>query len=70
MGFYPHQYNTSHRGKTISKKPPKLSGRCHIVLPAGFTGLRSVLQSFGFEGTVVEETSVFFGGSRRSHLDL
>lgn len=69
MGFYPHQYITSHRDKTMSVKPPKLSGRCRIVLPAGFTGLRSVLQSLGFEGTVVEETSVFFwGGGAGVHI--
>lgn len=48
--------NRSQRSISLRKLPK----HWHIVLSTGFTGLYSVLQELGFEGTMVEETIIVF----------
>lgn len=59
-GLLPTSVKYVTKGQIMSNKPPNLSRRWYVGLPTGFTGLCSVLQSLGFEGTVVEETISLF----------
>lgn len=63
------QAETNHNQRSVRLQ--KLPKHWHIVLSTGFTGLYSVLQELGFEGTLVVETIVVFrGGLRKCYLDL